>query len=69
MRTSLYQLYYTHKMNELHGLKEAFIEQHNEKMAVIARLEILLRVLGKKKPDDIVSKQALKTFAGNTGYV
>jgi hypothetical protein len=55
-------------MQKLHGLHEALIEQHNEKMAVIARLEILIRILSKEKPDKIVAKQPLKTFAGGTGY-
>jgi hypothetical protein len=56
-------------MNELHGLKEALIKQHNEKMAVIARLEILLCIVRKKDPDEIVAKQELKNFAGGTGFV
>ena len=56
-------------MPQLYGLHEALIEQHNEKMAVIARLEILIRILQKKKPDDIVAQKELKSFAGTAGFV
>ena len=56
-------------MQQLYGLHEALVEQHNEKMAVIARLEILIRILQKKKPDDIVAQKELKSFAGTAGFV
>ncbi len=56
-------------MQELHGLREALIEQYNEKTAIIARLEILLYIVRKKNPDEIVAKQELKSFAGGTGFV
>ena len=56
-------------MPQLYGLHEALIEQHNEKMAVIARLEILIRILQKKNPDEIVAKKELGSFAGTTGFV
>jgi hypothetical protein len=55
-------------MYELHGLREALIEQYNQKIAAIADLEIVLRILGNKHPDEVVYKQPLKTFAGGTGY-
>ena len=55
-------------MSELHGLHEALIEHHNFKMREIAQIEIELRILGKKKPDDVVAKKPLQSFAGVTGY-
>jgi len=55
-------------MNKLYGLQEALVDLHNDKMMVIAELELAIRILCKKQPDEIVGKIPLKSFAGATGY-
>ena len=55
-------------MTNLYGLQEALIDLHNEKMMVIAELELTIRILSKKNPDEIVAKIPLKQFAGTASY-
>ena len=55
-------------MPNLYGLQESLIDLHNDKMMVIAELELSIRILCKKEPDEIVGKIPLKSFAGATGY-
>jgi hypothetical protein len=55
-------------MKELYGLQEALRDLHNEKMMVIAELELTIRILSKKGPDEIVGKIPLKSFGPQAGY-